>query len=333
MRRALQAVAALGAVGLGACLGPYPNIGEKLDVTSKVSGRSYLTVDAGNARVLVLAPLDGGSSAPFTRIDEFQPRAVETLQGSWSPGAELSFSTSTIFTLPDELTKPISSRRGATRKTLSPPSVSTATIGTVTSDTLELSGPPEVAGTYHTLVTRTAHISGTDETSPACAFHVANLAVESSEARVPGFNSPGLTQYLNRVEPFQGILSGTMTIGLVGLFSPVSTITFTNYADYEGVVLNGQQNLEHRHQRQRSAVRCARVSHRAAGNGAARGLGGLPRGDAARRKRVRGLPGHPRRRDGDPGPDRAPDPVARGVRALGPDHRAARVVLRRCSAC
>ena len=63
MRRALQAVAALGAVGLCACLGPYPNIGEKLDVTSKVSGRSYLTLDAGNARVLVLAPLDGGSSA------------------------------------------------------------------------------------------------------------------------------------------------------------------------------------------------------------------------------------------------------------------------------
>lgn len=242
MRRALQAVAALGAVGLGACLGPYPNIGEKLDVTSKVSGRSFITLDAGNARVLVLAPLDGGSNAPFTRVDEFQPRAVETLQGSWStPGAEISFSTSTVFILPDELTKPISSRRGATRKTFSPPVVSTASIVTVTSDTLELSGPPEVAGTYHTLITRTAHISGTDATSPACAFHVANLTVESSEARVPGFNSPGLTQYLNRVEPFQGILSGTMTIGLVGLFSPVSTITFTNYADYEGVILNGEQ--------------------------------------------------------------------------------------------
>lgn len=242
MRRALQVVAALGAVGLGACLGPYPNIGERLDVTSRVSGTSYITLDAGNARVLVLAPLDGGSSAAFTRIDEFQPRAVETLQGSWSdPGADVVFSTSTIFTLPDELTKPISSRRGATRKTLSPPSVSAATIVTVNSDTLELSGPPEVAGTYHPLVTRTAHISGTDATSPACAFHVANLAVESSEARVPGFNSPGLTQYLNRVEPFQGILSGTMTVNLVGLFSPVSTITFIDYADYEGVVLNGEQ--------------------------------------------------------------------------------------------
>ncbi|MGZ3480271.1 MAG: hypothetical protein ACXU81_07965, partial [Myxococcaceae bacterium] len=60
MRRALQAVAALGAVGLLACLGPYPNIGEKLDVTSRVSGTSYITLDAGNARVLVLAPLDGG---------------------------------------------------------------------------------------------------------------------------------------------------------------------------------------------------------------------------------------------------------------------------------
>lgn len=241
MSRSLQAIAVLS-LGLGACLGPYPNIGEKLDVTSRVTGTSYITLDAGNARVLVLAPLDGGSSAAFTRVDEFQPRAVETLQGTWAdPGSDITFSTSTVFTLPDELTKPINSRRGATRKEFSPPRVTPATLVTVNGDTLELAGPAEFAGTYHPLVARTAHISGTDETSPACAFHVANLTVESSEARVPGFNSPGLTQYLNRVEPFQGILSGTMSIGLVGLFSPVSTITFENYADYEGVILNGQQ--------------------------------------------------------------------------------------------
>jgi len=242
VRRALRSVAVLGALGLGACLGPYPNIGEKLDATSRVSGSSYITLNSGNARVLVLAPLDGGQRAAFTRIDEFQPRAVETLQGTWSdPGVDITFSTSTIFTLPDELTRPVSSRRGATRKTLSPPMVSAATLVAVSGDTLELAGPAEVAGTYHTLASRTASIRDTDATSPACAFHVANLAVESSEARVPGFNSAGLTQYLNRVEPFQGILSGTMSIGLVGLFSPVSTITFQNYADYEGVVLNGQQ--------------------------------------------------------------------------------------------
>ena len=65
--------------------------------------------------------------------------------------------------------------------------------------------------------------------------------MESSEARIPGFNSPGLTQYLNREEPFLGILSGTVTIGLVNLFSPVSTITFASYADFEGVVLDGEQ--------------------------------------------------------------------------------------------
>ncbi len=242
MRRPLLAAAALGAVGLLACLGPYPNIGEKLDVTSRVSGTSYITLDAGNARVLVLAPLDGGQSAPFTRIDEFQPRAVETLQGTWSdPGMDIAFSTTTVFTLPDESAKSISSRRGATRKTLSPPRLSEATLDAVSAEVLELSGPAEVAGSYRTLVSRTAAVSGTDATSPACAFHLANLAVESSEVRIPGFNSPGLTQYLNREEPFLGILSGTVTIGLVGLFSPVSTIRFANYADFEGVVLNGEQ--------------------------------------------------------------------------------------------
>jgi hypothetical protein len=84
-------------------------------------------------------------------------------------------------------------------------------------------------------------LSGNDANTTACAFHLANLAVESSEARIPGFNSAGLTQYLNREEPFDGILSGTVTIGLVGLFSPVTTNTFRNYADFEGVTLDGAQ--------------------------------------------------------------------------------------------
>jgi len=242
VRRTTLAATALGAVGLLACLGPYPNIGEKLDVASRLAGTSYIALDAGAARILVLAPLDGGRSAPFTRVDEFQPRAVETLQGSWSDtGTDISFSTTTIFTLPEESSKPISARRGATRRTLSPPSVLNAALDAVSSEILILSGPDAVAGTYQTLLTRTAHISGTDATSAACAFHIANLAVESSEARVPGFNSAGLTQYLNREEPFVGILSGTMTVGLTGLFSPVSTIRFSNYADYEGVLLNGVQ--------------------------------------------------------------------------------------------
>jgi len=84
-------------------------------------------------------------------------------------------------------------------------------------------------------------ITGTDVTASACAFHIAQLAIESSEARIPGFNSAGLTQYLNRVEPFDGILSGQVTVGLVGLFSPVVTNTFIGYADFEGVVLDGVQ--------------------------------------------------------------------------------------------
>ena len=106
---------------------------------------------------------------------------------------------------------------------------------------LDLSGSGDIAGHYLTLLGRTALITGTDATATACAFHLANLAVESSEARIPGFNSPGLTQYLNREEPFDGILSGTVTIGLMGLFSPVTTNTFRNYADFEGVVLDGAQ--------------------------------------------------------------------------------------------
>jgi len=242
MRHGLVAPAALLGLGLLACLGPYPGIGDKLDGTVPVSGTSYIAVDAGAARILILAPIDAGTSAPFTRIDEQQPRAVETFQGTWSgSNDQVDFTANTVFHLPDEHTKPVSSRTGATRQTLSPPVVTPATVALAAGEALELVGPAEVAGSYLTLLSRTAMITGTDATATACAFHVANLAVESSEARVPGFNSAGMTQYLNREEPFAGILSGTMTVQLVGLFSPVTTIRYTNYADFNGVVLDGVQ--------------------------------------------------------------------------------------------
>ena len=101
-----------------------------------------------------------------------------------------------------------------------------------------------------------------------------------------------------------------MTIGLVNLFSPVSTITFANYADFEGVVLDGAQIS----------------STDTGGNGAMSGvLGfrierpGLPplegsvdyrEVEADRRQRVGQLPRHPRRgarRRGSP-PDAASHP-------------------------
>ena len=43
MRGATLVAAGLGSLGLLACLGPYPNIGERLDVGSRVSGTSYIT--------------------------------------------------------------------------------------------------------------------------------------------------------------------------------------------------------------------------------------------------------------------------------------------------
>jgi len=245
MRRVMVAAAVVGGVGVLACLGPYPNVAEKLDGVEGVNGTSYIALDAGAARILILAPFDGGRTAPFTRIDEQQPRAVQTIQGTYEGDAtnalNVTFSSTTLFSLPNEASKPVSDRVGASRHQLSPPMESKVHVDSSTDSVLDLSGSGDIAGHFLRLLGRTALITGNDANATACAFHLANLAVESSEARIPGFNSAGLTQYLNREEPFDGILSGTVTIGLVGLFSPVTTNTFRNYADFEGVVLEGQQ--------------------------------------------------------------------------------------------
>ena len=125
MRRALLGSATLAGVGLLACLGPYPNVAEKLDGVDLVKGTSYISLDGGAPRILILAPFDGGRTAPFTRIDEQQPRAVQTLQGTYSgestSALDVTFSSTTLFSLPNEASKPVSSRSGASRHQLSPP--------------------------------------------------------------------------------------------------------------------------------------------------------------------------------------------------------------------
>jgi len=248
MKRILLGVTALAGVAVLACIGPYPNVGDKLDGVDIVNGTSYIALDAGAAgaaRILILAPFDGGTTAPFTRIDEYQPRAVQTLQGTYSGDPEnslnVNFSGNTLYTLPDEHSLAVKDRSGASRRQLTPPLQSNNHIDTNTENILDLSGSPDLAGHYLTLLGRTALLAGTDATTTACAFHLANLAVESSEARIQGFNSPGMTQYLNRQEPFEGILHGSVTVGLVNLFSPVVTFTYADFADFEGVTLDGVQ--------------------------------------------------------------------------------------------
>src|SRR5215813_7895823 len=129
MRRVALGVLSLAALGALACLGPYPNLGEKLDTGKQVSGTSHLAVDGGAARILILASPDGGPPPGFTRIDEQQPRAVETLKGTYAAsGAKLTFSSTTLFTLPDEITLPVTRRVGASRRQLSPPEVDEAVV-------------------------------------------------------------------------------------------------------------------------------------------------------------------------------------------------------------
>ena len=83
MRRPVLGAAVLLGVSLLACLGPYPNVGEKLDVVNLVNGTSYIALDAGAARILILAPFDGGpSAAPFIEMSSSAATAADCC--SWS---------------------------------------------------------------------------------------------------------------------------------------------------------------------------------------------------------------------------------------------------------
>src|SRR4029450_9051875 len=64
MRRPVLGAAVLLGVSLLECLGPYQNVGEKLDVVNLVNGTSSIALDAGAARILILAEFDCAPAPP-----------------------------------------------------------------------------------------------------------------------------------------------------------------------------------------------------------------------------------------------------------------------------
>ena len=243
-----RARAVLLAIAAAAC-GPYANVAQKLDVTARVAGDTWIAAvgDRTELRVLLVGKAQSEGSVPFAFSSVHVPRSsgstVTTLQGTWVEVGSAGATTLHIeheYTLPDEAGAYILNRRGTYRD-----DVQYAIQLTVTRSAGQLivAGDPSLAGTYVPLVEALGRLGKDTEQDAACAFQVSNLGMLTSEARIIGFGGAGLTQY-DRPETYIGTVAGSLRISMAlsGGFPPshsTATIQYSGFEDVGGVQVDG----------------------------------------------------------------------------------------------
>jgi hypothetical protein len=237
------AIAGTLAAGLVAC-GPYPDVAQKLDVTTPITDSETWIAAAGTElRVLVLGRPAAGGDAEFAFAAMEMPIYAGTsavgLRGTWRDdgGGAATFSARLQYTLPDERDRSLLARRGAYRDDVSRTLRVALTQG---AGELAIAGEPALAGRYVPLRAALARLGSTTADDAACAFQVANLGIRSSELRIIGFGGPGMTQY-QTAETFVGALAGSLRVSVQGFLTSTTTITYSGFVDLAGVRVEGPQ--------------------------------------------------------------------------------------------
>ncbi len=232
-------------LALCGCIGPYADVGQKLDVGLRLSGgETWIAAVGSETRILVLGRTPDGQSSQFafSRLEAPVAAGTEghTAQGVWQEHGGTMFLTVNVeYTLLDESSVGTTQRRGAFRKDgLSRLIRLDVAQG---GGQLRIAGDPGYAGTYLRLAEALSTLGSATPDDAACAFHVANLLVMTSQVRVVGFGGPGMLQYRNG-QDFEGTVAGTLSVQMNGgLLAPDVRIGFRGLVDFPGVQLDGDQ--------------------------------------------------------------------------------------------
>lgn len=238
---------ALVLVALTGCgsLGPYADVGQKLDVGLRITGgEAWVAVADPEVRILVLGRTPDGLPAQFAFSALSIPIGAglsgRTIQGIWQEhGGTMILTDQTEYALPDERAIGLDSRRGSYRQD----GVDRAIIlaETRTDTRLTIAGDPGVAGSYVPLAAALGHLGTATAQDASCAYYVANLTVMTTQVRIVGFGGPGMLQYRSP-ETFEGTLAGEVRVAMSGgLFSPDVQIAYSQLSDFPGVQLDGAQ--------------------------------------------------------------------------------------------
>jgi hypothetical protein len=239
------------ALALGAC-GRYADLAQKLDVTAQIAGDTWIAAgpDRAQIRILLVGTPDPHGSAPFafTVIDNVSKDAtvasrVTTLQGTWTETGSAGATTLHVahtYSLPEEIGTNIFARQGTNRDDTA---YTRGILVARSSGHLVVSGDDALAGTYVGLVEALGALGTATARDATCAFWVANLGIQSSEARIIGFNSAGMFQY-HQAETYVGTIAGSVNVSLSGTFNTTTRIEYAGFEDQGGVTLDGLQQTD-----------------------------------------------------------------------------------------
>ena len=244
-------LALLVALALGAC-GRYADLAQKLDVTAQIAGDTWIAAagpDRAQTRILVIGRPDATGAAPFSftaaktvTSGGTNASRVTTLLGSWTETGSGATGAATLrvahtYVLPEEISTNIFSRRGTYRDDT--PTTRQVTV-VRSGDRLVVAGDAALAGTYAPMVAALGALGTSTPRDATCALWLADLTVATSEARIIGFNSPGMYQYRD-AQTYAGTIAGSVRVSLSGTFSTTTRIEYAGFEDAGGIVLTGPQ--------------------------------------------------------------------------------------------
>ncbi len=134
---------------------------------------------------------------------------------------------------------PIVSRDGAFRTDLPAPVVERLQITRDgTGIVLSLDGAPRRMTSLGEVVER---VDVTTQAGAHQVFRLFNLPLFTSQARLLGFGSAGMTQYVDVEAEFGGTVRNRFTVIVAALLDPDTTISYFQFEDLTGIVIDGHQ--------------------------------------------------------------------------------------------
>ena len=223
---------------LAACLGPYQIIGQELDPTVSLGNQpTWVQATPEQTTLIVFASPDGGLSAPFTLTTIARNQSAVILTGTYSATATTITMQSTLkYVLANQYNIPVTSRDGAQRFNVDAGATYTTNLD---GGVLTLTGTPAL-GRFVPFTSALANLQATNQDQADCLLRVFQLSVINSEARILGFNGPSIIQYTNPAT-FNGVLEGSVNIGVQSLFTPNTTLAYQHFSDFTGFVIAGSQ--------------------------------------------------------------------------------------------
>jgi hypothetical protein len=223
----------------------YPDLGQRLDVVVPIGDEdasTWLRATSTGTELLIIGSVDDQGEVGTTVVKIAPTTETELVTGTLilDDNDEGVFLQQYRYLYPYEPERTILSREGSHREE-SKPALEQDIALTYDGERLTVTDGDE-SYEFFRLEDVIARQDPTTREGATNLARVYNLAILTSQARLLGFGSAGMTQYLDETVSYRGLLSGHFTVHVEEVLSPKTDIIFHQCQDLSAVVLDGLQH-------------------------------------------------------------------------------------------